>query len=139
VVTVAKLSGYVGKWLRWEQGRQLTGYDKMLLLAGRFPVPFDCYLLRFPEGSEISPHRDPVTGRRHYSLNIILKKSPGGGDFVCGDPIVDYGRIKFFRSDVREHSVTRVIGGRRYVLSVGWTLRRRSGRDVTCVGADRDG
>jgi hypothetical protein len=120
---LATSSQYWGKWLRWEGGRQLTGYDKLLLLASPFPFPLDCYLLRFPEGSEIPPHRDPVTGRRHYRLNVVLKRPPMGGDFVCDRPIFDYGRVKLFRSDLCEHSVTKVVGGRRYVLSIGWALR----------------
>jgi hypothetical protein len=39
---------------------QNTGYDKLLIAVNPFVVPFDCYLLRFPEGSEIPPHRDPI-------------------------------------------------------------------------------
>lgn len=120
---MARASDYFRVWLRWERGRQLTGYDKMLLLASPFPIPFDCYILRFPEGSEIPPHKDPVTGRRHYRLNIILKQPPRGGEFVCRAPILNYGRVKLFRSDASDHGVTRVIGGRRYVLSIGWALR----------------
>ena len=41
---------------RWQRGRQGTGYDKMLLLTGRWPLPFDSYLIRYPEGSAIPPH-----------------------------------------------------------------------------------
>ena len=118
-----ELRQYWLRWLKWEKGRQNTGYDKLLLMANPFVIPFDCYLLRFPEGSEIPPHRDPVKSGRHYRLNIILKRSPGGGEFVCGDPIFQTRRIKFFRSDLSTHSVTRVVGGPRYVLSVGWILR----------------
>jgi hypothetical protein len=33
--------------------------------------------------------------------------------------------IKPFRPDACEHSVTRVLGGSRYVLSVGWVLPAR--------------
>ena len=114
------------KWLRWEPGRQGTGYDKCLILASRFPIPFDCYLLRFPEGTEIPPHRDPVTTGRHYRLNVVVKRAPSGGDFVCADPMLDWGRLKFFRSDQSIHSVTRVVGGTRYVLSIGWVLESRA-------------
>jgi hypothetical protein len=38
-------------WLTWQRGRQGTGYDKMLLATARWPLPFDCYLLRYPQGS----------------------------------------------------------------------------------------
>lgn len=105
---------------RWQRGRQGTGYDKMLLATGRWPLPFDSYLLRYPDGAEIPPHTDPVQAGRHYRLNIVLKSSPSGGDFVCASPIFSSKRVKLFRPDACEHSVTRVAGGSRYVLSLGW-------------------
>ena len=114
---------YLQTALRWQHGRQGTGYDKMLLLTARWPLPFDSYLIRYPEGSEIPPHTDPVQAGRHYRLNIVLKSSPSGGDFVCAMPIYASRRIKLFRPDACEHSVTRVVGGSRYVLSLGWVLR----------------
>jgi hypothetical protein len=116
-------SEYLRNWLRWQRGRQGTGYDKLLLMVNPFLVPFDLYLLRFPEGTAIPPHRDPVTGRRHFRLNVILKKSRSGGEFVCENPIYASSRLNLFRSDTSIHSVTRVEGGTRYVLSLGWVLK----------------
>jgi hypothetical protein len=113
---------YWRRWLHWEAGRQNTGYDKLLLAANPFLIQFDCYLLRFPEGTQIPPHRDPVKSGRHYRLNLIVKRSRAGGEFVCTDPIFETRRVKFFRSDLCTHSVTRVVGGSRYVLSIGWVL-----------------
>jgi hypothetical protein len=109
--------------LRWQRGRQGTGYDKMLLLTARWPLPFDSYLIRYPDGSEIPPHTDPVAAGRHYRLNVILKSPQRGGEFVCATPIIATRRIKLFRPDASDHSVTRVEGGSRYVLSIGWVLR----------------
>jgi len=110
-----------GRWLRWEKGRQQTGYDKLLIATGRWPVPFDLYLLRFPVGSEIPPHVDRVPSGRHYRLNVILKEALAGGIFRCQyRAIYQSRRIKLFRSDVCEHSVSRVTRGTRYVLSLGW-------------------
>ena len=117
------LGGYLRAAFRWQRGRQGSGYDKMLLITARWPLPFDSYLIRYPEGSAIPPHTDPVSTGRHYRLNIVLKASPRGGEFVCATPIWQSRRIKFFRPDACEHSVTRVEGGSRYVLSVGWVLR----------------
>ncbi len=114
---------YLASALRWQRGRQGTGYDKMLLLTAHWPLPFDSYLIRYPEGSEIPPHTDPVQAGRHYRLNIVLKSSPSGGEFVCATPIYASRRIKLFRPDACEHSVTRVVGGSRYVLSLGWVRR----------------
>ena len=106
---------------KWIKGRQQSGYDKMLLATAKFPIPFDCYLLRFPEGSEIDTHTDPVDqGKRHFRLNIVLKHANVGGEFVADDSIVNWSRVKLFRPDITPHSVTRVERGTRYVLSVGW-------------------
>lgn len=95
----------------------------MLLLANPFLLPFDCYLLRFREGAEIPEHTDPVDDRRHFRLNVVLKKASSGGEFRCREPIYASARIKFFRPDLVSHSVTPVLDGVRYVLSVGWVLK----------------
>ncbi len=84
---------------------------------------FDSYLIRYPEGSEIPPHTDQVTTGRHYRLNIILKSPREGGEFICAKPIFATRRIKLFRPDACEHSVTRVVGGNRYVFSLGWVRK----------------
>ncbi len=108
------------KLFKWDKGRQKTGYDKMLLAVSKRFFLFDCYLIRYPEGSGIPPHTDPSTLGRHYRLNIILKSPKSGGEFLCKDPIFETKRIKLFRPDQSEHSVTTVVGGSRYVLSIGW-------------------
>lgn len=107
---------------RWVKGRQGSGYDKMPLCQGMWPLPFDMYLIRYPEGSEIAPHTDPVYVGRHYRLNVIVKKSQSGGEFICKTPIFETARIKLFRPDDCEHSVTKVTKGSRYVFSIGWVL-----------------
>jgi len=66
----------------WERGRQRSGYDKLLLLAGQ---RFDVYLLRFPVGSSVPRHRDPVDGARHLRLNVVLVPARRGGEFVCAE------------------------------------------------------
>ncbi len=119
------LRATLSQMFRWQRGRQGTGYDKMLLLTAPWPLPFDCYLIRYPDGSEIPPHTDPVDAGRHYRLNLILKAPRSGGEFVCANPMFESQRIKVFRPDACEHSVTRVVGGSRYVLSVGWVLGKR--------------
>ena len=113
---------WLSKAFRWQKGRQGTGYDKMLLLTASWPLRFDSYLIRYPVGSAIPPHTDPVQSGRHYRLNIVLKASPSGGEFICATPIYASRRIKLFRPDACEHSVTPVVGGTRYVLSIGWVL-----------------
>lgn len=105
---------------RWQVGRQKSGYDKMLLLWSKFPLPFDIYLIRYKVGSFILPHTDKVKSGRHYRLNIILKESREGGQFVCSNNIINTKRIKLFRPDLYEHSVTELKSGSRYILSFGW-------------------
>jgi hypothetical protein len=114
------LREYLRNVFRWRLGRQGTGYDKMLLFTLPWPIPFDSYLIRYPEGTAIPPHTDKVEKGRHYRLILILKSSRSGGEFVCANPMYSSKRIKLFRPDECEHSVTRVIGGSRYVLSIGW-------------------
>lgn len=109
---------------RWQRGRQRSGYDKMLLLQSLWPLAFDVYVLRFPEGAEIPQHTDPVAIGRHYRCNIVVKRAKEGGEFVCKAPIFATSRIKIFRPDACEHSVTRVVRGSRYVLSIGWVRRK---------------
>ena len=120
------LRNYAAQAFRWQRGRQGTGYDKMLLATASWPLPLDCYLIRYPEGSAIPPHTDPVESGRHYRLNIVLKSSPSGGEFVCAKPLFASRRIKLFRPDACVHSVTPVVGGSRYVFSLGWVLGRRA-------------
>jgi hypothetical protein len=109
---------------RWQRGRQMSGYDKMLLLHGLWPLPFDLYLLRFPEGAEIPAHVDTVQQGAHYRLNIVIWQAESGGEFICDDPIYTSRRVKYFRPDISKHSVTHVCNGTRYVLSTGWILRK---------------
>ena len=120
---VVSFSEYARKWLRWDRGRQDTGYDKLLLAANPFLVPFDLYLHRYPVGPHIPSHRDPVPNGRHYRLNVVVRRSIAGGEFICDNPIYSSERVNFFRPDVSTHSVTKVEGRLRHVLSLGWILR----------------
>ena len=108
------------KWLMWEKGRQKSGYDKMLIASLPFPIPFDFYILRFPEGSEIKPHTDPTGDRRHYRLNWIIKPAQKGGSFVCNNCIIRTRHFFLFRPDIEKHAVTKIEKGTRYVISIGW-------------------
>lgn len=110
-------------WLRWQKGRQAGGYDKLMLVSWLF---FDSYILRFPHGTEIKPHRDPVKGKRHYRLNITLRMATSGGT-LCFHPhprveVRNLGRVFFFRSDKITHSMTKTSGKTQYVLSFGWVI-----------------
>jgi hypothetical protein len=108
------------KIFRWERGRQKSGYDKMCLCWAMWPIKFDAYLLKFPEGSEIQPHTDQVVSGKHYRLNIVIKNAKIGGEFLCSNPIFETKWIKLFRPDISEHQVSKIVKGTRYLLSIGW-------------------
>lgn len=108
---------------KWVEGRRKTGYCKMPLLINNFILPFDVYILKFPEGCEVRPHIDTVSGFRHFRLNLILKKAKIGGEFFCETSYINTPRIKIFRPDKYVHSVSKVEKGCRYVLSIGWVLK----------------
>ena len=112
-------------WLKWREGRQHSGYSKLLLLTGRFPLPFDVYLLKFEKNSCVPVHRDQVAVGRHYRLNMILKHARVGGVFSCQEAILNWSRIKLFRPDLCKHSVSTVEDGTRLVLSIGWIRKAR--------------
>lgn len=115
------------EWLKWNFGRQKTGYKKMLLATSKFLIPFDLYILKFEEGNSIPEHTDPVkSGFKHYRLNIILKKSTSGGEFIAEKSIINWPRLKFFRPDLFKHSVTTVVGKPRYVLSFGLLIKEKN-------------
>ena len=105
---------------RWQRGRQETGYYKMLLCGAKWPVKFDMYLLKFPTGCVVLPHVDTVKEGKHYRLNLILRKAREGGNFNCTSAIFETERIKLFRPDIEEHSVSNIMEGNRCVLSIGW-------------------
>lgn len=110
-------------WLKWQKGRQDSGYEKMLLAGCPKVIPFDLWLLRYPEGSEIDWHHDPVEDKRHYRLNIELSRPEKGGKFVPAmPPIFSVGRAVLFRPDENWHKVTKIERGSRLVLSLGLAL-----------------
>lgn len=115
---------FINELFHWKLGRQKSGYSKMLLCRTTWPIKFDTCLLKFPKGSKISPHKDPVESGKHYRLNIILKKAIEGGEFNCKDPIFETKRIKLFRPDRSEHQVSKIIRGNRYLLSIGWVIEQ---------------
>ena len=99
--------------MKWERGRQGTGYDKLNLFQSGSA---DCWLIKYPPYTHIPTHTDPVPGRKHYRLNILLR----GEDKFKGETIFATKRIKFFRPDIMPHSVEEV-SEPRLILSIGWT------------------
>jgi hypothetical protein len=100
--------------MKWIEGRQGTGYRKLLLGEGKW---WDCYLIDYPPNTHIPTHTDPVKGKRHYRLNILLR----GEDNFRGNTIFSTKRIKLFRPDISPHSVEEV-SQRRLIFSLGWVI-----------------
>ncbi len=103
--------------MKWERGRQGTGYFKMKLLEGS---SWDMYLLKFPKDSYIDEHTDPVEGKEHHRINVYLKDDLYGGHFWKNGDIVPAHWFHYFRPDIEPHRVSRVTHTTRYVLSIGW-------------------
>ena len=107
----------------WILGRQGTGYYKLKLFQSRL-LGVDLYLLKYPPGSSIPIHSDPVPGRKHYRVNLVLIRGKGG-EFWCQHPILILGkRLNIFRSDF-PHSVSKV-EKTRLVLSLGYTRKNKT-------------
>lgn len=107
--------------MKWQQGRQGTGYEKLLLFQSR-RLMCDVWLLRSSPGVAIPEHVDSVPGYRHYRANVILRPALVGGRFLADDWIVNWSRLKIFRSD-KPHSVSAIDAGTRLVLSFGLCLK----------------
>jgi len=130
----------------FKPGRQGTGYTKLVvedipplrriwerclgeLLRDKTPqrgeVPHDCFIIRYPVGSYIPSHKDPVqASAEHHRLNIILDQPAVGGLLI-----VDHCEYRLlpsdayiFRPDLEEHEVTKIEVFDRYVFTVGALL-----------------
>ncbi len=129
---------------RWEFGRQGTGYEKSdmkpllrgnttfdtiagraLHLLGPDDGNWDMWLLRYPKGSCVPPHRDEaVFGLRHKRINAMLTLPEYGGHFIADGERVDLrvGDAVMFYPDSVTHEVTKVVTDSRLVLSIGVLL-----------------
>jgi len=100
--------------MKWISGRQGTGYRKLLLWQGN---RWDCYLVDYPPHTHIPTHTDPVLGKKHYRLNILL----WGEDAFRGTTLFASKHLKLFHPDISPHSVEEV-SRRRLILSIGWVM-----------------
>lgn len=118
-MVVGNLRNYSVAIKLWEKGRQGTGYLKMKIASGK---TWDCYLLKYPKGTMIGEHLDPVPGREHHRINFTFKRANGGWFFkvINGECVRFTQRYIKFRPDIETHGVTQVRSGTRYVLSIGW-------------------
>jgi hypothetical protein len=117
---------------RWHKGRQEADYDVLTFM--RFPpgkpwvhrLPWglgwdfrlgaDAHIIRYAGPFYLPPHTDPVDGKRHYRLNVVIGRK---GRFDTAGSIFNWrGRIILFRPDKCPHGL-KLEAGRRYVLSFG--------------------
>lgn len=104
-------------------GRLGTGYRKMTLFSSK-RLGCDLHILWFPRGSHTPVHVDPVSDRRHYRANIVLKNAIVGGHFESSGVIYKIDkRLYVFRPDIELHGVSRVAYGSRWVLSFGFVRK----------------
>lgn len=97
------------------------GYEKLLIFQfGRLMM--DCWLIKSQFPNMVPSHVDPIPGYKHYRLNLILSNPEMGGEFWCFWPLLDWPRLKLFRSDF-PHGVGKIWSGKRLVLSFGLALK----------------
>jgi hypothetical protein len=132
-----ELFGKLADDLVFDDGRQGTGYYKaplpdldfiralrkeaLYLLNVTEPHGYDCYLLKYPEGSHIPPHKDDAPfGTQHRRLNAIVEAGEGGVLIIDNQPItLNQFDAYTFRPDLLLHEVTTITKGTRLVFTVG--------------------
>lgn len=106
----------------WMVGRQVTGYLKSRVFEFK---KADCWVLKYPDGTYIPPHKDKVEdGYEMWRINLVLKKPKGGGVFTCEGGMNLWGRVMVFCASKNKHSVSRCVGTR-YVLSIGFIKKEK--------------
>ena len=132
----------------YEPGRQGTGYEKSAvpqivthttksvatvrmavfqkralgLLGLSLMDGFDCYFVRYPEGSHIPLHLDDAPlAQEHHRVNVLLHAPEAGGEhFVDGRPVsLSAGDAYVFRPDLEQHEVKSVLRGERLIWTLG--------------------
>lgn len=79
---------------------------------------FTINLVTYPVNYVVIKHLDLVQRGRYYKLNFVLIKPKVGGIFECSNCIMNiFDRIFLFRPDQFEHGVSKIISGKRVLLS----------------------
>jgi len=113
---------------KWRDGRQRTGYRVMTLFSSHL-LRCDIHLIWYGVGSRVPPHKDPVPNPRyrHHRFNVVLKKPKIGGYFRCAGPYYhSFDRRVIYFCPENTHSVTRVGGSSRVVISFGWLTKKKA-------------
>ncbi len=76
-------------------------------------------LVTYPQGHSVMRHNDPMGSGSYYKLNVVLGKPKQGGVFTADRVIFSlFDRIILFRPDLYEHSVSKIVHGKRVLLSI---------------------
>ena len=94
--------------LKWQKGRQDSGYKKITIFKSK-KLKLDCYLIKYEKGDFIPKHKD-VVGKKfiHNRINVLLKKSKIGGEFYCNKHKIFLNRIIYFQPSEEIHSVSKI-------------------------------
>ena len=102
--------------MKWDEGRQGSGYSKKTLFFSKW-LKCDAYILKLPKGTAIPQHVDLVPNAKHHRINITLRgrirMDAMGGYFSIGD------WFSYFRPDIQPHSAPAVVEDT-YLFSFGW-------------------
>ncbi|SFK64232.1 hypothetical protein [Methylophaga sulfidovorans] len=97
--------------------------NRTLLYTQRFAI----HLVTYKEGHAVPHHFDLVENGQYYKLNIVIVKPKEGGVFQTDGLIFSMmDRLFFFRPDLFSHHVTKIIRGKRIVLSFAFHLNAKA-------------
>lgn len=106
--------------LPWAPGRQNSGYQKIKIFSSKW-LGCDFYLLRFPQGTGVPTHTDPVElGKKHHRINFHFGgyNWPGQRMYVLGKHRRIW-RFIYLRPDTYSHGLPEQ-KKTSYMLSFGW-------------------
>tara|TARA_R110002050_G_scaffold1244_5_gene8802 strand:- start:101197 stop:101496 length:300 start_codon:yes stop_codon:yes gene_type:complete len=93
--------------------------NRTFLYTQRFAIN----LVTYYEDHFVPRHLDMVSSGRLYKLNFVLVQPQQGGIFETEGVIFSFfNRIILFRPDLYEHRVTKIIRGKRVLLSFALRL-----------------
>lgn len=103
--------------IKWKKGRlDNVKYYKSKLWEFKFlGMGFDAYVLKYPVGTFLIPHKDEVKNGNHYRLNLSLK---GKSIFDSESYIFKSKILNIFRPDLNIHSLFALT--KTYKLSLGY-------------------
>ena len=106
-------------FFKWTDG--YFGKAKIMNLMYSKTLKMDSFLARYDDGGYVFEHTDKLGfGTKLYRLNFIIWKTCKSGGKFHGEHVLFnlFDRVICFRAD-KPHSCSTVVGGRRYLFSIG--------------------